>query len=109
MATSRAASANLNLWRALFEHRMADAKPVPEWAIEQHLQLFAHVEAPLRWIAPSIDAAELALLARTVFAAVHGIVLLGLEEKTVAVPKEALEQKIELLVRLICAGLRGRE
>jgi len=109
LAYCRAASANLNLWRALFEHRMADAKPVPEWAIEQHLQLFAHVEAPLRWIAPSIDAAELALLARTVFAAVHGIVLLGLEEKTVAVPKEALEQKIELLVRLICAGLRGRE
>src|SRR5262245_3416352 len=27
------AADNLELWRALFEHRMAPGKPVPEWAI----------------------------------------------------------------------------
>src|SRR5258708_18046858 len=27
------AAANLELWRALFEHRMQRGKPIPEWAI----------------------------------------------------------------------------
>src|SRR6201996_4541009 len=27
------AAENLELWRALFEHRMAQGKPTPEWAI----------------------------------------------------------------------------
>jgi AcrR family transcriptional regulator len=108
IAYCRFARDNLNLWRALFEHRMADARPVPDWGSEQHMCLFAHVVAPLRVVAPSTDEAELALLARMLFAAVHGIVLLGLEEKTVAAPRDALEQEIEQLVRLVCAGLRRK-
>jgi AcrR family transcriptional regulator len=99
------AESNLNLWRALFEHRMSDSKPVPLWATEQHMRLFAHVAAPLRLLAPAVDEHETLLLARTLFAAVHGVVLLGVEQKTVAVPQDALEQKIEQLVRLVCAGL----
>ena len=108
IAYCRVAAANLNLWRALFEHRMTGARPVPDWAAEQHIRLFAHVLAPLRAIVPSTDEAELALLARMLFAAVHGIVLLGLEEKTVAVPRDALEKEIEQLVRLVCGGLRRK-
>ena len=106
LAYCRFAGANLNLWRAVFEHRMAESRPVPAWAVEEQMRLFAHVAAPLRLLAPFVDDAELQLLARTLFAAVHGIVLLGVEQKTVAVPQEALEQKIEQLVRLVCAGLR---
>ena len=105
IAYCRFVRANLNLWRALFEHRMADGKPVPAWATDQHMRLFVHIAPPLRVIVPSADEADLALLARTLFAAVHGIVLLGVEQKTVAVPQEALEQEIEQLVRLVCAGL----
>lgn len=106
IAYCRFARDNLNLWRALFEHRMTEARPVPAWAIDEHMRLFAHVAAPLRALAPSLDPVELALLARTLFAAVHGVVLLGVEQKTVAVPQEALEQKIGQLVRLFCLGLR---
>src|SRR4051812_46279581 len=29
------AAENTGLWRALFEHRMAPGKPVPEWAIDE--------------------------------------------------------------------------
>lgn len=105
IAYCRFARANLNLWRALFEHRMADGRPVPAWATDQHMRLFAHIAPPLRVIVPSTDEADLALLARTLFAAVHGVVLLGVEQKTVAVPQEALEQEIEQLVRSVCKGL----
>jgi len=106
IAYCRFARDNLNLWRALFEHRMTEGRPVPAWAIEEHMRLFAHVAPPLRALAPSLDATELALLSRTLFAAVHGVVLLGVEQKTVAVPQEALEQQIGQLVRLFCLGLR---
>jgi len=106
IAYCRFAGENLNLWRALFEHRMTEARPVPAWAIVEHMRLFAHVAAPLRALAPSLDPAELAVLARTLFAAVHGVVLLGVEQKTVAVPQEALERQIGRLVRLFCLGLR---
>ena len=106
IAYCRFAGANLNLWRALFEHRMTDARPVPAWAVEEHTRLFARVAAPLRLLTAPTNEAELLLLARTLFAAVHGVVLLGVEQKTVAVPQDALEQKIEQLVRLVCAGLQ---
>lgn len=35
------AAENLELWRALFEHRMAADKPLPDWSIDDQLQLFA--------------------------------------------------------------------
>src|SRR5512139_254203 len=41
------AAENLELWRALFEHRMAPDKPVPEWAIEEQMSLFRHIYHPL--------------------------------------------------------------
>ena len=106
IAYCRFARDNLNLWRALFEHRMTEARPVPAWAIDEHMRLFAHVAAPLRTLAPALDENDLALLARTLFAAVHGVVLLGVEQKTVAVPQDALEHEIEQFVRLVCLGLR---
>ena len=34
------AADNTGLWRALFEHRMAPDKPVPEWAIDEQMALF---------------------------------------------------------------------
>ena len=41
------AAENLELWRALFEHRMAPGKPVPEWAISEQMNLFRHIYHPL--------------------------------------------------------------
>src|SRR5215475_471912 len=41
------AAENLELWRALFEHRMEPSKQVPEWAIEEQMNLFRHIYHPL--------------------------------------------------------------
>jgi len=41
------AADNLQLWRALFEHRMALGKPIPDWAIDQQMELFRHIYRPL--------------------------------------------------------------
>jgi AcrR family transcriptional regulator len=72
------AAENLELWRALFEHRMAPGKPVPEWAVDEQMNLFRHIYHPLAALFPKRTTAELGVTARSLFSAVHGMVLLGL-------------------------------
>jgi AcrR family transcriptional regulator len=108
IAYRRFAAANKNLWRTLFEHQMADGKPVPGWLIEQQMNLFEHPSAPLRMLIGPGSESEVAMMSRILFAAVHGIVLFGVEERMISVPGSLLEQNIENFVRLSCAGLLVR-
>jgi len=101
------AADNLELWRALFEHRMAPGKPIPEWAIEQQMELFRHIYRPLATLFPQRSAAELSVTARSLFSAVHGMVALGLEQKLIAVPVDALRAEIALIVRAMVRGLKS--
>jgi len=49
--------------------------------------------------------AELSVTARSLFSAVHGTVLLGLEQKLIAVPIAALRAEIATIVRAMVKGL----
>ena len=91
-------------WRALFEHRMSEARPLPEWFVEQQHRLFAQVERRLAALLPELDRDARRILARTVFSAVHGIVALGLEEKLVSLPSPDLGRQLAAAVRAIAAG-----
>jgi AcrR family transcriptional regulator len=101
------AADNLELWRALFEHRMAPGKPIPEWAIEQQMEPFRHIYRPLATLFPKRSAAELSVTARSLFSAVHGMVALGLEQKLIAVPVDALRAEIAIIVRAMVRGLKS--
>jgi len=91
-------------WRALFEHRMSEARPLPEWFVEQQHRLFAQVERRLAALLPELDRDARRILARTVFSAVHGIVVLGLEEKLVSLPLPDLGRQLAATVCAIAAG-----
>jgi AcrR family transcriptional regulator len=99
------AAANLELWRALFEHRMQRGKPIPEWAIEQQMNLFRHIYRPLAALFPNRSSEELGLTARSLFSAVHGMVSLGLEQKLIAVPITVLRREIATIVQAMIVGL----
>ncbi|MCK1542727.1 TetR/AcrR family transcriptional regulator [Bradyrhizobium sp. 147] len=99
------AAENLQLWRALFEHRMEADKIVPDWSIEDQMQLFRHIYQPLSALLPTRSPEELSITARSLFSAVHGMVALGLEQKLVAVPLPALRKEIAGLVRAMLVGL----
>jgi AcrR family transcriptional regulator len=101
------ASENLELWRALFEHRMTPGKPIPEWAVSEQMNLFRHIYAPLATLFPRRSPEELGVTARSLFSAVHGMVLLGLEQKLIAVPIEALRREIAAIVKAMVEGLAG--
>lgn len=99
------AASNTPRWRALFDHRLPEGRDVPDWYRAEQARLFRHVEAPLSALRPGLAPAELGLLARSVFSAVHGIVTLGLEEKLGAIPPRTLRGQITTVVAAIAAGL----
>ncbi len=91
---------NLELWRMVFELRLDN--PLPEWAAQDQLRLFRHIAVPLAAIMPDLDTLSLTVRARTLFAAVHGIVTIGLEERLIAVPVQRLADEIAWLTRAAC-------
>jgi AcrR family transcriptional regulator len=104
------AAAHRRRWRALFEHRMADGGAPPDWYVAEQARLFRHVEAPLAQLRPDLPESERALLARTLFSAVHGMVSLGLDEKLVSLPAPVLRAQVETVVAALGRGLiQGRE
>ncbi|TAI63696.1 TetR/AcrR family transcriptional regulator [Bradyrhizobium sp. Leo170] len=102
------AADNLELWRALFEHRMAPGKPVPDWAISEQMDLFRHIYHPLAALFPARSPQDLSVTARSLFSAVHGMVALGLEQKLIAVPIEALRSEVASIVRAMVEGLMAK-
>lgn len=96
------------LWAALFAHRMAGGAPVPEWHLRDHEALFALIAEPVAALAPHLDAAGRAVRTRTVFAAVHGVVALALEDRFIGVPRGALEREVEEVARGLIATLEAQ-
>src|SRR5712691_3930116 len=88
------ATEHANLLRSLFEHRMEENRPFPEDILIMVMQAFALMHEPLVRLMPDKDPAEVALLSRMMFSAVHGIISLGLEERMIAVPPEKLRQQV---------------
>jgi len=99
------AAANTLRWRALFEHRLPEGKPMPGWYLGEQIRLFGYIELPLRDLLPSMPPEQRAMLARTMFSAAHGIITLGLEEKLGAVSVEELRNQTTLVVSAIVIGL----
>jgi AcrR family transcriptional regulator len=99
------AAANRRRWRALFDHRLAEDQEVPTWYKTNLARLFAYIEAPLRQLAPGMADADRELLARSMFSAVHGIVLIGLEEKLQSLPLTVIREQVVMMVQAMARGL----
>jgi AcrR family transcriptional regulator len=99
------ASEHANLLRSLFEYRMENDRPFPEDILLMVMEAFALMHEPLVRLLPDRDPEQVALLARMMFSAVHGIISLGLEERMVAVPPEKLRQQLAQFVDTHLAGL----
>ncbi len=89
------------LWRALFDLQMSVDGPVPDWYLQALAGLFANISAPLSELFPEMPEEELGLMTRALFSSVHGIVLLGLENRISGVPKGKIKQMISQLLMQI--------
>jgi AcrR family transcriptional regulator len=99
------ATAHSNLLRSLFEHRMENDRPFPEDILHMVMQAFALMHQPMARLLPDRAPSQVALLARLMFSAVHGIISLGLEERMVAVPPENLRQQLAEFIDTHLTGL----
>ena len=100
------ASEHPNLLRSLYEHRMEGDRPFPEDLLEMVKATFALMYPPLLRLLPDYPTDQLAMQARTMFSAAHGIITLGLEERLVAVPSDKLREQLRLFVDTYLAGLQ---
>lgn len=99
------AATNTQRWRALFEHRLPEGRPLPDWYSQEQMRLFSFVEAPLKVLQPRASPARIALVARSLVSAVHGVVTLGLEEKLYTLPLTSLREQVTFVVSAIGRGL----
>lgn len=94
-----------NAWRAIFEHHVPNDEVVPSWYRERQAQLFAIVE---QLLASAItDPAERTKTARALFAAVHGIVSLALDQKLGTFDHDGTEDQIRFVVGAAATALEA--
>lgn len=92
------ADANHNLWRALFDLALPDDDSVPDWYRAELKALFSHIARPVAELFPELQGRELELMVRALFSSVHGMVLLGLENRISGVPRANIRAMIEAVL-----------
>jgi AcrR family transcriptional regulator len=93
-----------NLWRALFNHQMSSGRDVPDDYIARYDSLFRVLEEPIATLAAA-RAQNARDLSRTLFSAVHGITMLGLERKIETVGLTETETRLRVFLEIFIDGL----
>ena len=93
------AAENPRTWRTLFDIRMSTEMDVTDWYMAELERLFGFIAGPVRECFPDLADEEVALMTRALFSSVHGIILLGLENRISGVPRDQLKHMIELVLR----------
>ncbi|TXN20956.1 WHG domain-containing protein [Methylobacterium sp. WL93] len=96
-------------WRALFQHQLADGRRPPDGYVAEQARLFRRIEAPLQALRPDLPALERVLLARSLFSATHGIVMLGLDARLMVLPVAVVRDQLDLLIRAMATGLANAD
>ena len=99
------AARNRPRWDALFGHRMQAEAVAPDWFLETQNAAFSHIETPLAALCPQLDGTARHLLGRSIFAAVHGMVALGLDKRIAPTDLPVLRAQIASVVTALARGL----
>jgi len=94
------AQTNTRLWLAMFENRLTP-DTVPDWYMAEVQGLFDIISGPLRVLRPELDETDVALLTRGLFGSIHGVVLLNVQNRISAVPRDQVRRVIELILRSV--------
>lgn len=92
-------------WAGLFEHRLPADYKLPEWHVEGQGVLFRHIEEPLADLLPDESPPKLAMLARTLFSAAHGVVVMAREQRVAGVPRDVVKGQLEVMLRAFARGI----
>jgi AcrR family transcriptional regulator len=68
-------------WLAIYQHRMPEDQPLPESLNDKVAGMFALAQQQLALLCPQRSAEDIALAARALWSGVHGICILGFDQK----------------------------
>ena len=97
------AAENYQLWRALFDIDLPDEASVPQWYRDELAHLFAHIAHPVSQLFQTLAGRELEMMVRALFSSVHGMVLLGLQNRISGVPRANVDTMIEQVLLRVAA------
>ena len=94
-------------WRTLFDLKIPEGKAIPDWYIADQALLLTRIVGPLRLLQPDFTETELMIRARTLFAAVHGIVTISLDRRFVGIRADTLDTELMRFIGLLLKGLKS--
>ena len=99
---------NFPLWNTLFDYAALSTNDVPEWHEKEQSLLVDFIKRPVMELSPGISEEEVETRARTLFAAVHGIVAFSLQNRFIGLIESELEPEVLRFVDQMLAGLESR-
>lgn len=103
LAYTRFAMENHRAWDAVFKHRRAAGSDVPPSYVADQMRLIGVIEGVIQGTAADADAR--ARQARALFAAIHGIVALAMDDRLAGIARAELEDQVRFMVDVIAHGL----
>ncbi len=100
------ANANRSLWLALFEYAEMTMADVPQWHQQEQSMLVSFIKEPVMQLSPHLDEQEAMTRARTMFAAVHGIVSFSQQKRFIGLTNEELEPELMRFIDQMVLGLQ---
>lgn len=94
------ASENPRLWRALFDISLTRTQ-APDWYLGALDGLFAIIDVPIAEVFPDLPEDQVRLRTRALFSSIHGIVLLGIENRISSVNRDDMPEMIRFVLRSI--------
>ena len=99
------ALAETHRWLAIYQHRMPEGQPLPESFTAKVVGMFELVQQQLALLCPHRSPDDVALAARALWSGVHGICILGFDQKLEMAGGRPIQEVTSSLLDHYLAGL----
>ncbi|MEM6383061.1 MAG: TetR/AcrR family transcriptional regulator [Pseudomonadota bacterium] len=100
------ARGNTKLWEALFGHQLPEGRTIPDEHREQNIALLSIIGRALSELNPSLSQKDLEARTRSCFAAVHGVVLINIENRFVGLEGDTFDREMDFVVEQLARDTR---
>ncbi|MDR6264964.1 MULTISPECIES: TetR/AcrR family transcriptional regulator [Rhodobacterales] len=92
------ATTNPHTWSAIFAATTVEPENTPDWYREALIRLMEHISRPLKQLQPDLTPAALHLRTRTIFSAIHGVILLSHQKRPSGVAESEVPEAIDIVI-----------
>jgi AcrR family transcriptional regulator len=102
------ALAETHRWLAIYEHRMPEGQPLPESFTDKVARMFELVQQQLALLCPRRSPEDIALAARALWSSIHGICILGFDQKLEVAGGRSIQDVTNSLLENYLTGFVGQ-